>query len=289
MQPHALAMSSAEHSNWLAAIIVGLVVVVAVAALLSLLIYLHQDHRPPGRRGPGHAARPRPRTPRTRADPAGRRRRGGGPGRGPAAPPVPRPRARKGEVMTALVVLTVVDIVLLVAGPGVLPVLGRHAAHPDRRQPRGVRRARARRSWATPSSSGPAWSTSTRPAAWSPGRCRCCTGWPRRSSPASPRGPRHPPCPSPPARPPARRRSRLHDAVGFVPAASLNAAHSGRVNAARRPLWRRQRACRSASGLAVRPAAGSGGGAWGRCTRRSTRPSRTGRTAGCCSSGGRSR
>jgi hypothetical protein len=36
---HDLAMSSSEHTNWLAANIVGLVVVVAVAALLSLLIY----------------------------------------------------------------------------------------------------------------------------------------------------------------------------------------------------------------------------------------------------------
>jgi hypothetical protein len=36
---NALAMSSSEHTNWLVANIVGLVVVVAVAALLSLLIY----------------------------------------------------------------------------------------------------------------------------------------------------------------------------------------------------------------------------------------------------------
>jgi hypothetical protein len=34
-----IAMSSAEHNDWLAANIVGLVVVVAVAALLTLLIY----------------------------------------------------------------------------------------------------------------------------------------------------------------------------------------------------------------------------------------------------------
>jgi hypothetical protein len=34
-----LAMSSSEHTNWLVANIVGLVVVVAVAGLLSLLIY----------------------------------------------------------------------------------------------------------------------------------------------------------------------------------------------------------------------------------------------------------
>jgi hypothetical protein len=34
-----IAMSSAEHNDWLVANIVGLVVVVAVAALLSLLIY----------------------------------------------------------------------------------------------------------------------------------------------------------------------------------------------------------------------------------------------------------
>jgi hypothetical protein len=39
MEPHTLAMSSTEHSNWLAANIVGLVVVVAVAVLLSLLIW----------------------------------------------------------------------------------------------------------------------------------------------------------------------------------------------------------------------------------------------------------
>ena len=32
---HTLAMSSSEHTRWLVAIIVGLVVVVAVAALLS--------------------------------------------------------------------------------------------------------------------------------------------------------------------------------------------------------------------------------------------------------------
>jgi len=39
MQPH-LAMSSTEHTVWLTAIIIGFVVVLAVAALLSLLIYL---------------------------------------------------------------------------------------------------------------------------------------------------------------------------------------------------------------------------------------------------------
>ena len=37
---HALAMSSTEHTLWVWAIIVGFVVVLAVAALLSLLIYL---------------------------------------------------------------------------------------------------------------------------------------------------------------------------------------------------------------------------------------------------------
>ena len=34
-----IAMSSAEHNDWLVANIVGLIVVVAVAALLTLLIY----------------------------------------------------------------------------------------------------------------------------------------------------------------------------------------------------------------------------------------------------------
>jgi uncharacterized membrane protein len=37
---HALAMSSSEHTRWLVADIVGLVVVVAVAALLTLLVWL---------------------------------------------------------------------------------------------------------------------------------------------------------------------------------------------------------------------------------------------------------
>jgi hypothetical protein len=37
---HTLAMSSTEHSLWTIANILGLVVVVAVAALLTLLIYL---------------------------------------------------------------------------------------------------------------------------------------------------------------------------------------------------------------------------------------------------------
>ncbi len=37
---HALAMSSSEHALWVSAIIVGFVVVLAVAALLSLLIWL---------------------------------------------------------------------------------------------------------------------------------------------------------------------------------------------------------------------------------------------------------
>jgi hypothetical protein len=40
MTMHSLAMTSTEHTLWVSAIIVGLVVVVAVAALLSLLIYL---------------------------------------------------------------------------------------------------------------------------------------------------------------------------------------------------------------------------------------------------------
>jgi hypothetical protein len=37
---HALAMNSTEHTLWVTAIIVGFVVVLAVAALLSLLVYL---------------------------------------------------------------------------------------------------------------------------------------------------------------------------------------------------------------------------------------------------------
>ena len=43
MEPHGthiLAMNSTEHTLWVSAIIVGFVVVLAVAALLSVLIYL---------------------------------------------------------------------------------------------------------------------------------------------------------------------------------------------------------------------------------------------------------
>ncbi len=36
---HALAMNSSEHTWWVVTIIIGFVVVIAVAALLSLLIY----------------------------------------------------------------------------------------------------------------------------------------------------------------------------------------------------------------------------------------------------------
>ena len=44
---HPIAMNSTEHTLWVSVIIVGFVVVVAVAALLSLLIYLVKriDHR----------------------------------------------------------------------------------------------------------------------------------------------------------------------------------------------------------------------------------------------------
>ncbi len=40
MQPHALAMSGTEHTLWVTAIILGFVVVLAVAALLSTLVWL---------------------------------------------------------------------------------------------------------------------------------------------------------------------------------------------------------------------------------------------------------
>ncbi len=40
MPPHVLAMSSTEHTLWVTAIIAGFVVVLAVAALLSILIWL---------------------------------------------------------------------------------------------------------------------------------------------------------------------------------------------------------------------------------------------------------
>jgi hypothetical protein len=40
MQTHVVAMSGTEHTLWVSVIIVGFVVVLAVAGLLSLLIYL---------------------------------------------------------------------------------------------------------------------------------------------------------------------------------------------------------------------------------------------------------
>ena len=40
MKSHVLAMSGTEHTLWVTAIILGFVVVLAVAALLSILVYL---------------------------------------------------------------------------------------------------------------------------------------------------------------------------------------------------------------------------------------------------------
>ncbi len=40
MQPHEAALSSGQHTAWTIGLIVGLVVILAVVALLSLLIYL---------------------------------------------------------------------------------------------------------------------------------------------------------------------------------------------------------------------------------------------------------
>ena len=150
--------------------------------LLSLLIYLVKviDRRVvqvqdtlQGRGGEHRGHRP---------DPAGRRRRGGGPGRGPPAPPVPRPRAREGEVMTALVVLTRHRHRAAGRRAGVLPVLGRVAAGPDRHQPGGVRADSCRTIVGHAKLIGPGRGAhQRRPAAWWRARCRCCTGWPRRS------------------------------------------------------------------------------------------------------------
>ena len=40
MEPHALALSSGQHTAWTIGLIAGLVVILAVVALLSTLIYL---------------------------------------------------------------------------------------------------------------------------------------------------------------------------------------------------------------------------------------------------------
>ena len=125
----------------------------------------------------------------------------------------------KVEVMTGLVVLTVVDIVLLIAGLAfylfwVGTLLTRIAANLEEcgqivRDDRGPRRAdRARRG-----------AHQRRPAAWWPARCRCCTGWPRSIvTGVDLRARRAAGASAERARPASgRRRSRLHDAVGFTP------------------------------------------------------------------------
>ena len=114
-----------------------------------------------------------------------------------------------------MVVLSVIDIVLLIAGLAFyLYVVGsqltrvatdleecRDLVRDDRRQRRGDR-ARAS-------------STSTAPVAWSRVRCRCSTGWPRASSAGVTPQPESP-AERPPARPASgRRRTRLHDGVGY--------------------------------------------------------------------------
>ena len=57
-------MNPTEHTLWVSVIIVGFVVVVAVAALLSLLIYLiKRIDQPGGRRSAGRSPRRRPTPP----------------------------------------------------------------------------------------------------------------------------------------------------------------------------------------------------------------------------------
>ena len=58
MEPRIVAMSGTEHTLWTTAIILGFVVVVAVAALLSLLVYLVKiiDRRVVEIQGTLHAA-----------------------------------------------------------------------------------------------------------------------------------------------------------------------------------------------------------------------------------------
>ena len=76
-------MNPTEHTLWVSVIIVGFVVVLAVAALLSLLIYLIKriDHRVDTDRR--HADRGQGQHGQHGADPAGGHRRGRGPGRRP--------------------------------------------------------------------------------------------------------------------------------------------------------------------------------------------------------------
>ncbi len=88
-------MNPTEHTLWVSVIIVGFVVVVAVAALLSLLIYLIKriDHRVDTIGATLTAAKANTADTVLIPQVADRRRRG--PGRGARAPPVPRPGTRK--------------------------------------------------------------------------------------------------------------------------------------------------------------------------------------------------
>ena len=122
--------------------------------------------------------------------------------------------------MTGLVVFTVVDVLLLIAGLAfylfwVGSLLTRIAGNLEECAEIG------RTTWATPSSSGPGSSTSTRPAAWSPARCRAVRDGRghrdrRHLQARAARGARTGPACFGDA------TSRLHDAFGFAPKGGLS-------------------------------------------------------------------
>ena len=179
-------LTDTQRNLWWGAVIGGFVVVLAVAALLTILVLLVRTIDRRVRHGPGHpASAAETNTADTALIGETAERRRGGAGRGPRAPPVPRPGAREGAVVTTLVVLSVVDIVLLIAGLAFyLFVVGGQLTRVATNLEECAEIVRDDRA-ATPSRSCRASSTSTAPAASSPARCRCSTAWPRASWSAS--------------------------------------------------------------------------------------------------------
>ena len=207
-------LTDTQRSLWWGAIIGGFVIVLAVAALLTILVLEVRtiERRVLTVKETLQAGQDQHR--RHRADRRHRQGRRGGAGRGARAPPVPRPGPREGPLMTTLVVLSVVDIVLLIAGLAFyLFVVGGQLTRvaTDLEECADIVWDIKR----TPSRSSRASPTSTASAVSSPVRCRCSTAWPRGSWSARPTSPRRSGPPAAPAS--GTRRSRMHDMVGYSP------------------------------------------------------------------------
>ena len=209
--------SDTQETAWWIAVIAGFVVVLAVAALLSLLGASWCGSSTGGSRGAETLLQRRAaNTTNTTLIPQTADSVDAVLAEGLRAPSVLGPSARKGAAVTTLVVLTVVDIVLLIAGLALVSVRVGSPADPDRRQPRGVQRRTSAASSRHAELISPGVTHINRTGGVVAGALPLLYGM----AEGIVVGVTYVPDPS--ARPPAapasgRRRSRLHETVGYEP------------------------------------------------------------------------